>query len=113
MKRIVRKLMRMVLKFGAFLICAFIFFIIFTRSLFPIPGEGEDTVNALFGWMFICAILSIVCAVIAVQKLSSMKEFLCRMICIVFIVLIITASMFLYHCCTWHYSIMDCLQELW
>lgn len=96
---------RIILKFSAFLIYTFIFFIIFTRSLLPIPVEGEDTANVIFSWLFVYIILAIICSVIAVRNLSNMKHFLYRMIYIIFIALIITASMFLYHCYTWHYSI--------
>ena len=107
---IIQKLMfsRIVLKFCAFLIYAFIFFIICTRSLLPIPIEGEDTVNAAFSWLFIYIILSIICSAIAVRNLSNINNFLFRMVYVIGIALIVTVSIFSYNCYIWQSSISSC-----
>lgn len=100
---------RIVLRFCAFLIYAFIFFIICTRSLLPIPIEGEDMVNVVFSWLFVYIILAIICSAFAVRKLSNISNFLYKMIYIIAFALLLTCSGFLYNCYEWHYSKFPCL----
>lgn len=81
-----------------------------TRSILPIPTEGEIVLEA-FSWLFIYIILAVACSAISVRKLTNSNIFFRRLIYIIASASIVTACMFSYQCYTWHGSIKNYLQH--